>query len=57
MDQPEQPRPAVHCCLCKRLIALPQFPDEQTQLTCPFCGQRQQLRSMAVWVTDPLTQA
>jgi hypothetical protein len=57
MDQSEGPRTAVHCCTCNRLIAMPQHPQPGSQLTCPFCGQKQRLREMTVWVTDPLVEA
>ena len=59
MDQsiPESLEPTVHCCACKRLIKLPSTAVAGDVVACPFCGARQVLRELTVYVSEPAVEA
>ena len=59
MDQsiPENLEPVVHCCACKRLIVLPSTAAAGSVVACPYCGTRQVLRELTVFVSEPVVEA
>jgi hypothetical protein len=55
MSDPEKRE--VHCCACSRLVMLPDGTGEGSLVTCPFCFTKMQVRTMTVYVGEPVEQA
>lgn len=49
--------PVLHCCACSRIFRLPEGSQPGTLITCPFCHTKQVLRTMTVYVSEPLVAA
>jgi hypothetical protein len=47
----------LHCCTCSRIFKLPSGSGVGSIITCPFCNTTQKLRTMTVYVSDPLVEA
>ncbi|MCC7477688.1 hypothetical protein IT575_04440 [bacterium] len=49
--------PVLHCCACSRIFRLPDSAAPGSIIDCPFCHTRQVLRTMTVFVSDPVVAA
>lgn len=49
--------PVLHCCACSRIFRLPATAAVGSIIDCPFCMTKQVLRTMTVFVSEPVVAA
>jgi putative endonuclease len=49
--------PVLHCCACSRIFSLPTGAGVGAIVDCPFCFTKRVLRTMTVYVSDPVVAA
>jgi hypothetical protein len=55
MQEPEDR--VIHCCACNRYVMLGDDVQEGDVVTCPFCHTRNQVRTMTVFIGQPVEEA
>lgn len=55
METPEDR--VIHCCACSRYVKLADETQEGDIVTCPFCNTKNLVRTMTVFIGQPVEEA